>query len=79
MEELLWNIIANTARGRGRGQHLEPEPNQNSTFKDFMDTKPPIFTTAEEPLQADEWLNSIEQKFHLLRVSEQMKTEFAAN
>jgi hypothetical protein len=31
-----------------------PKPNQYSTFKDFMDTKPPIFREAEELLQADE-------------------------
>jgi hypothetical protein len=29
-----------------------------------LDTEPPIFWEAEEPLQADEWLNTIEQKFH---------------
>jgi hypothetical protein len=46
MEELL----RNTARGRGRDQHPDPEPNQKSNFKDFMDTKPPVFTTVEEPL-----------------------------
>jgi hypothetical protein len=70
MEELLRNIAANTARGHGRGQHPDPEPNQKSNFKDFMDTKPPVFTIAEEPLQADEWLSTIEQKFHLLRVTD---------
>ena len=43
-----------------------------------MDTKPPIFKEAEEPLQADEWLNTIEQKFHLLRVIEHMKAEYAS-
>ena len=37
-----------------------------------MDTKPPIFKEAEETLQADEWLNSIEQKFYLLRVTIKM-------
>jgi hypothetical protein len=36
------------------------EPNQHSDFKDFLDTKPPLFKEAEEPLQADEWLNTIE-------------------
>jgi len=56
-------------------QHQGPEPNQYSTFKDFLDMKPPIFKEAEEPLQADEWLNTIEQKFRLLRVTEQMKAE----
>ena len=31
-------------------QNQGPEPNQFSTFKDFLDTKPPIFREAEEPL-----------------------------
>jgi hypothetical protein len=44
-----------------------------------LDTKPPIFKEAEEPLQADEWLNTIEQKFRLLRVIEQMKAEYASH
>jgi hypothetical protein len=38
-----------------------------------MDTKPPIFREADEPLHADEWLNTIEQKFSLLRVTKGMK------
>ena len=52
----------------GRGPRQGPEPNQYSDFKDFLDTKPPIFKEAEEPLQADEWLNTLEQKFRLLRL-----------
>ena len=42
------------------------------------ETKPPIFKEAEEPLQADEWLNTIEQKFHLLRVTKMMKVKYAS-
>ena len=58
MEEMLCNITQNTAHG---GHHRQgPEPNWYSTFKDFLDTKPPIFKEVEEPLQADEWLNTIE-------------------
>jgi hypothetical protein len=37
-----------------------PEPIQYSNYKDFLDTEPPIFREAEEPLQAEDWLNSIE-------------------
>ena len=44
-----------------------------------MDTKPPIFKEAEEPLQANEWLNTIDQKFRLLRVIEHMKAEYASH
>jgi hypothetical protein len=54
-----------------------PKLNQYSGFKDFMDMKPPIYREAEEPLQADEWLNTIEQKFQLLRVTEGMKASYA--
>ena len=47
----------------GRGARQGPKPNQYSDFKDFLDTKPPVFKEADEPLQADEWLNTLEQKF----------------
>jgi hypothetical protein len=33
----------------------------------------------EEPLQADEWLNTIEHKFRLLRLTEDLKTEYASH
>ncbi|XP_066380422.1 uncharacterized protein [Miscanthus floridulus] len=63
----------------GRGPRQGPDPNQYSDFKDFLDTKPPIFKEAEEPLQADEWLNTLEQKFRLLRLTEVLKTEYASH
>ena len=77
MEETLCLIAHNTARACQQNQG--PKPNQYSTFKDFLETKPPIFKEAEEPLQADEWLNTIEQKFCLLRVTEMMKAEYASH
>ena len=63
----------------GHGAHQGPEPNQYNDFKDFLDTKPPIFKEAEEPLQADEWLNTLEQKFRLLHLTEVLKTEYASH
>ena len=60
-------------------QHQGPESNQYSSFKDFQDTKPPIFKEAKEPLQEDEWLDMIEQKFHLLRVTKHLKAEYASH
>jgi hypothetical protein len=56
-----------------------PEPNQHSDFKDFLDTKPPLFKEAEEPLQANEWLNTIEQKYRLLRLTDELKTEYVSH
>ena len=77
MEDTLCLITWNTAHAHQQHQGLEP--NQYSTFKDFQDTKPPIFKEAEQPLQANEWLNTIEQKFCLLRVIEQMMVEYASH
>jgi hypothetical protein len=44
-----------------------------------MDTKPPIFREVEEPLQADEWLSTIEQRFQLLRLTEGLKASYAGH
>jgi len=41
--------------------------------------KPPVFKEASEPLEADEWLNTLEQKFCLLRVTEELKADYAAH
>jgi len=63
------------------GRHVRQggEANQHSSFKDFQDTKPPLFKEAVEPLEADEWVNTLEQKFRLLRVTEELKAEYAAH
>jgi hypothetical protein len=42
-----------------------------------MDTKPPIFRELEEPLQADKWLSTIEQRFRLIRLTKGMKASYA--
>ena len=66
-------------QAHGRNQHQGLEPNQYSDFKEFQDTEPPVFKEAEEPLQAEEWLNTLEHKFHLLRLTEKMKAEYASH
>ena len=74
MEDTLRLIAQNTAHAHQQNQG--PELDQYSSFKDFQDTKPPIFKEAEEPLQVDEWLNIIEQKFRLLRVTKHQMAKY---
>jgi hypothetical protein len=45
---------------------------------DFSETRPPLFVKAKDPLEADEWIWVIEQKFGLLRCMEIQKPLFAA-
>jgi hypothetical protein len=76
MEVALRNIADNAHRGLNQGRH---EVNQYSSFKDFMDTRPPIFKEAAELLDAKEWINTMEDKFRVLRMTEVLKTEYAAH
>jgi hypothetical protein len=45
---------------------------------DFSETRPPLFVKAKDPLEADEWIRVIEQKFGLIRCMETQKPLFAA-
>jgi hypothetical protein len=47
--EAMRTMAENNARG-GWHSRQGAEPNQYSDFKDFQDTKPPIFKEAEDPL-----------------------------
>jgi hypothetical protein len=35
-------------------------------YMEFSETRPPIFVKAKEPLEADEWIQVMEQKFGLI-------------
>ena len=76
MEAELRNITNNTRHGQPQDAH---GINQYSNSMDFMDTRPPIFKEAVEPLEVDEWTNTMEQKFHLLRLTEDLKIEYTTH
>nr|XP_034592107.1 uncharacterized protein LOC117853936 [Setaria viridis] len=70
---LLQRIAQNT--GHVGGQR---DPEQGVTYTQFLETRPPIFQKAEHPLQANEWLQTLEQKFRvILHCTEVQKAEFA--
>jgi hypothetical protein len=48
-----------------------------TSYLDFSETRPPLFVKAEDPLEADECIRVIEQKFGLLRCTETQKPLFA--
>jgi hypothetical protein len=51
----------------GRGYQQGP---RETSYLDFSETRPPLFVKAEDPLEADEWVRVIEQKFGFIRCSE---------
>jgi hypothetical protein len=61
-------------QSRGRDEPL------SASYQDFISTQPPLFHKADEPLDADAWLRTIESKFALLSApcSDENKALFAA-
>jgi hypothetical protein len=76
----LVNATAENARLlREMAQHNQNAPPGNrgwynhrneTTYVDFTDTQLLVFTRADEPLEADDWLRTMEQKFDLMECSE---------
>ena len=59
----------------GRGQ---PQGPRDTMYLEFSKTRPSLFVKAKEPLEADEWIRVIQQKFRLIRCTETQKPLFAA-
>jgi hypothetical protein len=53
-------------------------PLLNTTYVDFTNTHPPVFTRANKPLEAYDWLCTMEQKFELINCTDYQKPVFAA-
>jgi hypothetical protein len=60
------------------GGRAPPQGLRETTYLEFSETRPPLFIKAEEPLEADEWVRVMEQKFGLIRCIETQKPLFAA-
>jgi hypothetical protein len=71
-------LMAQQNEIHGGGQHQRPPA--AATYQEFLSTQPPLFTKAEDPLDADVWLRVIESKFPLLTgdCPDEAKARFAA-
>jgi hypothetical protein len=61
-----------------QGGRTYPQGPRETSYLDFLETHPPLFVKVEDPLEADEWVRVIEQKFGLIRCTETQKPLFAA-
>jgi hypothetical protein len=46
-----------------QGGRAYPQGPRETSYMDFLETRPPLFVKAEDPLEVDEWIRVIEQKF----------------
>jgi hypothetical protein len=61
-----------------QGGRAYPQGPRETSYLDFSETRPPLFVKAEDPLEADEWVWVIEQKFGLFRCTETQQPLFVA-
>jgi hypothetical protein len=60
------------------GGRAPPQGPRETSYLGFSETRPPLFIKAEKPLEADEWIRVMEQKFGLVCCAETQKPLFAA-
>jgi hypothetical protein len=72
----LREMAGNQFQQQGGRAYLQG-PHETS-YLDFSETRPPLFVKAEDPLEDDECVQVMEQKFGLLRCTETEKSLFAA-
>ena len=71
---LLWEIVEQGRSQRHEHHHPPPVPR----YPEFLATQPLLFHKADEPLEADNWLRTIESKFTLHPYDDGGKAGFAA-
>src|SRR4051812_10402112 len=55
------------------------QDNHGSKLKNIQNTNPPIFSKSKEPLDADDWLQTIENNIEVIRVEANEKVQFATH
>jgi hypothetical protein len=53
-----------------QGGRAPPQGPRETLYLDFSEMRPPLFVKAEDPLEADEWIRVMEQKFELIHCTE---------
>jgi hypothetical protein len=78
--EILWQLLQRQPHPQNYGGGQLQRPPTAATYQEFLSTQPPLFTKAEDSLDADVWLRVVESKFPLLMGAclEDTKTRFVA-
>jgi hypothetical protein len=78
--EILRQLLQRHPHPQQHGGGQPQRPPATATYQEFLSTQPPLFTKAEDQLDADVWLRVVESKFPLLTgdCPDDTKTRFAA-
>jgi hypothetical protein len=60
------------------GHQPAPQPQQRDKLGEFQRTKPPTFSHSIEPMDADDWLKTIEKKLQVVQCNNSEKVLFTS-
>jgi hypothetical protein len=64
--EILRQLLQRQPHPQQHGGGQQQRPPAAATYQELLSTQPPLFTKAEDQLDADVWLRVVESKFPLL-------------
>ena len=50
-----------------------------SKLRDFQNTNPPVFSKSEQPLDADDWIRTMENNLRVAHVGDNEKTDYVTH
>jgi hypothetical protein len=71
-------VLQQIAQPRTSTQYGHHDSDAAILYKEFLSTQPPVFSRAEDPLEAEDWLCTVEQKLGLICCDDVQKTQCAA-
>jgi hypothetical protein len=64
---------------QAQGHQPAPQPQQRDKLGEFQRTKPPTFSHSVEPMNADDWLKTIEKKLQVVQCNNREKVLLASH
>jgi hypothetical protein len=64
---------------QAQGHQPAPQPQPRDKLGEFQRSKPPIFSHSIEPMDADDWLETIEKKLQVVQCNNREKVLFASH
>jgi hypothetical protein len=79
MQAQMLQTMPQTMVNMQAAQPQAPPPPSMDGLRDFQCTKPPTFSHAVEPMDANDWLKSIEKKFQVVQCNNREKMLLASH
>src|ERR1041384_2519221 len=77
--QLMQTMMQTLNNMQQQSQMPPPPPAHNSRLGEFLRTRPPTFSQAKDPLEANDWLKAIEKKLMIAQCTDRERVLFAAH